>query len=122
MYIGIRYFGENTVHQVVVVCAAMLVSTCYVQLYLAGALLGSLCTLLLHPRWWQLVYDNIWWPLSIVFIICWHITSQQILNRVITDGKRIKWPFVWLFAYVGLSAGYCVVRSWCACASDSDLC
>lgn len=35
---------------------------------------------------------------------------QIALNKWVTDGKRIKWPFVWLFLYVALSAGYCVVR------------
>ena len=35
---------------------------------------------------------------------------QIVLNKWVTDGRRIRWPFVWLFSYVALSAGYCVVR------------
>ena len=89
-------------------------STCFIQLYLAGGLVGSVMALLLHPEWWRLVHKHMWWPISIAFIVLWHLTSQLLLNRVVTDGKRIKWPFVWLFLYVGLSAAYCVVR-YCQC-------
>ena len=80
------------------------------QLGLVGLLLGSIVTLVSHPQTWELVADNYWWPASIVLIIAWHIGSQALLNNYVTDGKRIKYPFWWLFLYVGLSAGYCVVR------------
>jgi hypothetical protein len=87
-----------------------LVSTCYFQLWLAGLLVSSLIVLLLHPSFWELVVEYVDWPISILVIICWHIASQITLNKWVTDGKTIKKPFLWLFAYVALSAAYCVVR------------
>jgi hypothetical protein len=87
------------------------VSTCFIQLWLAGAVLGTVVMLLLHPEFWRFVGDYIWWPVSIVLIILWHVASQIALNKYVTDGKSIKWPWVWLFLYVALSAAYCVVRS-----------
>lgn len=89
--------------------AGTLVSTCFFQLWLAGLLLGTLIMVLLQPQWWEFVGRNACWPVSVLCIIFWHIVSQIVLNRWVTDGKRIKWPFVWLFLYVALSAGYCVV-------------
>lgn len=88
-----------------------LVSTCYFQLWLSGLLISSIITLLLHPSFWEFVGDYVGWPISIFFIICWHIASQLTLNRWVTDGKTIKKPFLWLFAYVTLSTAYCVVRT-----------
>jgi hypothetical protein len=90
--------------------AAMLASTCYVQLLLAGCLLTLIIAALLHQQFWEMVRDTIWWLVSIAFIILWHILAQQLLNRYVTDGKCIKRPFVWIFSYVALSAGYCTVR------------
>jgi hypothetical protein len=89
--------------------AGTLVSTCIIQLWLAGLLLGSIVTLICHPQTWQFLGENYQWPVSIVLIIAWHVTSQIILNKYVTDGKRINWPFAWLFLYFGLSATYCVV-------------
>lgn len=91
-------------------CAATLVSTCFFQLWLGTLVLGAIFVPALHPEFWVFVHDNIGWPLSIAVIIGWHIVSQIFLNRYVTDGKRIKRPFVWLFAYVALSSAYCVVR------------
>ena len=90
--------------------AGMLVSTCYVQLLLAGVYIGAIAAALLHPQFWEMVWRHKWWPISFVLIALWHNLSQRVLNSVVTDGKRIKYPFVWLFSYVALSAGYCVVR------------
>lgn len=85
-------------------------STCYVQLLLAGGLLSMLLAALLHPQFWEVVGEHIWWPISFVLITLWHMISQKLLNKYVTNGKRIRWPFVWLFAYVALSGGYCAVR------------
>jgi hypothetical protein len=62
------------------------------------------------PKVLGMVRDHIWWPVSIAFIILWHILAQQLLNTYVTDGKCIKRPFIWIFSYVALSAGYCTVR------------
>jgi hypothetical protein len=94
------------------------VSTCFIQLWLAGLLVGTIVTLLAHPQFWEFVAEYYWWPVSVLLILAWHIVSQTILNKYITDGKRIKWPFWWLFLYVGLSAGYCVVCVSDLCFSD----
>ena len=64
------------------------------QLWLAGLILGSVIMFLLLQ---ESVWEHRWWPVSIVLIIIWHIVSQIILNKYITDGKRIKLPFWWLF-------------------------
>lgn len=92
-------------------CAGTLVSTCFFQLWIGALVLGAVLVPLLHPEFWVFVRDNIGWPISIALIIVWHILSQIFLNRYVTDGKRIKKPFVWLFAYVALSSAYCVVRT-----------
>lgn len=92
-------------------CAGTLVSTCFFQLWIGALVLGAVLVPLLHPEFWVFVRDNIGWPISIALIILWHILSQIFLNRYVTDGKRIKKPFVWLFAYVALSSAYCVVRT-----------
>lgn len=85
-------------------------STCQVQLVMAGTFLMGVIGALIHPNFWQFVGQHYWWPISIVIIILWHIISQMLLNKYVTaDGKRIKWPFLWLFAYVALSAAYCMV-------------
>eukprot|EP00892_Ulva_mutabilis_P002674 jgi/Ulvmu1/12407/UM009_0056.1 len=86
-----------------------LVSTCFFQLWLGGAVLGAVLIPLLHPSFWRLVGDNLGWVISLAFILAWHILSQLLLNRYVTDGKRILRPFMWLFLYIALSAGYCVV-------------
>ena len=86
-------------------------STCFVQLWLASVPIGVIIGLLLHPQFWSLMGKYIWWPLSTVLMLLWHIGTQVLLNTYVTDGKRIKKPFVWLFTYVALSAGYCVVRA-----------
>eukprot|EP00892_Ulva_mutabilis_P009432 jgi/Ulvmu1/6861/UM031_0066.1 len=86
-----------------------LVSTCFFQLWLGGAVLGAVLVALLHPSFWRLLRDNIGWVISLAIILAWHVLSQLLLNRYVTDGKRILRPFMWLFAYIGLSAGYCVV-------------
>ena len=90
--------------------AGTLVSTCFFQLWLGALTLGAVLVPLLHPDFWVFVRAHIGWPISIAAILCWHIVSQVFLNRFVTDGKRIRWPFVWLFAYVALSSAYCVVR------------
>jgi hypothetical protein len=95
--------------------AATLVSTCYVQLLLAGGLIGFIIGALLHPQFWEVVRVHVWWPVSIALIILWHVITQKLLNTYVTDHKRIKRPFVWLFAYVALSAGYCTVCSFSRC-------
>ena len=87
------------------------------QLWLASVPLGLIIALLLHPQFWGWVGRHIWWPLSTVLMLLWHIMSQVLLNTYVTDGKRIKKPFVWLFSYVALSAGYCVVRALLSCSS-----
>jgi hypothetical protein len=89
--------------------AAMLASTCYVQLLLAGCLLTLIIAALLHPQFWETVRDHIWWPVSIALITIWHILAQKLLDTYVTDGKCIKRPFIWIFSYVALSAGYCTV-------------
>eukprot|EP00892_Ulva_mutabilis_P009433 jgi/Ulvmu1/6862/UM031_0067.1 len=86
-----------------------LVSTCFFQLWLGALVLGAIFVALLHPSFWTLVREYVGWPLSLAVILCWHILSQIFLNKYVTDGKRIRWPFVWLFAYVTLSSAYCVV-------------
>jgi hypothetical protein len=91
--------------------AATLVSTCYVQLLLAGSLLTLVIGALLHPQFWELVRERIWWPVSIALIVLWHVLTQKLLNTFVTHRKHIRRPFVWLFAYVALSAGYCTVRT-----------
>ena len=93
-------------------CAGTLVSTCYVQLLLAGGLVGLLVGTLLHPQFWEVVGEHKQRPISFLVITLWHVISQAALNKYVTDGKRIKHPFVWVFAYLALSAGYCVVRLW----------
>lgn len=75
--------------------------------------------LLCHPQTWEVAGEQYWWPVSIALIILWHAVSQTVLNKYVTDGKRIKWPFWWLFLYVGLSAGYCVVRITCYLEHDA---
>ena len=85
-------------------------STCFFQLWLGSLVLGAVLVPLLHPSFWDLVRDNIGWVISFSFILLWHILSQLFLNRYVTDGRRILRPFMWLFVYIGLSAGYCVVR------------
>ena len=85
---------------------------------LAGVYIGIIAAALLHPQFWLMLGRNISWPISFLFIALWHKLSQRLLNKVVTDGKHIKYPFVWLFSYVALSAGYCVVRlcnMWTAC-------
>ena len=77
-----------------------------------GGYIGIIAAALLHPQFWLMLERHKWWPISFVLIALWHKLSQGLLNKVVTDGKRIKYPFVWLFAYVALSAGYCVVRLW----------
>lgn len=93
-----------------VVHAGTLVSTCQVQLVLAGNFLCLIVAALLHPKFWELVGDYYGWPVSFVLIFLWHALSQKLLNTYVTDGKSIRRPFVWLFAYVALSAAYCMVR------------
>jgi hypothetical protein len=90
--------------------AAMLVSTCYVQLLLAGCLLTLTIAALLHPLFWETVRYFIWWSVSIALIAVWHFLVQKLLNTYVTDGRCIKRPFIWIFSYVALSAGYCTVR------------
>lgn len=103
-------------------CAGTLVSTCFFQLWLAALVLGAVLIPVLHPSFWALVGDNIGWVISFFIILAWHILSQLMLNRVVTDGKRIKRPFVWLFLYIGLSTGYCVVRPCVLRAARSATC
>lgn len=64
---------------------------------------------LIHPNFWQFVGQYYWWPVSFMIVGLWHLISQKLLNKFVTDGKRIKRPFLWLFLYVGLSAAYCMV-------------
>lgn len=106
----VRCLSNHTQHTVLTTHAGALVSTCQVQLALAGTLLMVLIGALLHPNFWEFVGEHFWWPVSVVIIIFWHIISQALLNKYVVDGTRIKRPFLWLFAYVGLSAAYCMVR------------
>ena len=60
--------------------AGMLLSTCYVQLLLAGVYIGIIAAALLHPQFWLMLGRNISWPISFLFIALWHKLSQRLLN------------------------------------------
>ena len=86
-------------------------STCFIQLWMAGVLLGGVIALFLHPDWWSILQREKWWPISIGTVFVIQQLTKKILNTYVTDGTTIKRPFVWMFAYVALSAGYLVVCS-----------
>ena len=78
---------------------------------MAGVLVGGVVALAIHPQWWEFLGDNYWWPISIFGVLLFQTATRKILDTYVTDGATIKEPFMWLFAYVALSAAYLVVHS-----------
>lgn len=89
--------------------AGMLVSTCWVQLWWAGLTLGAILGALLHPAFWTFVDKYRAWPISVAFIILWHVLSQQALSKWVTPGTEIKRPLLWFYLYALLSTVYFTV-------------
>jgi MFS family permease len=102
--------------------AAVLTSTAILQLWLIGCVLGALVGALAHPAFWRLVRDQAPWIASVVAVILWHVASQLLLNRSLSDGKTIRRPFTFLCAYLIFSTTYVVVRAPPPCVPCSQLC
>jgi hypothetical protein len=81
-----------------------------VQLWMIGAILGLLIAALLHPAFWILVARHWPWVVSLVFVSLWHVLTQLLLNRKLSDGKVVRRPYGFICAYLLFSATYVVVR------------